>query len=282
FQEAELVDNTPDLRIEAVNEGPDCLQIDRLKTSVEVSGDEDCLFLNIYTPDISTDSRMAVMIWLHGGNWKFGSGSEKMYGPHHILDKDVVLVTINYRLGPLGFSSFEDELYPGNLGLKDQRAAFLWVRRNIRPFGGDPDKVTLFGQSAGGASVHFHMLSPMSAGLFRSCVSESGTALAPWALAQPGQVREKTLKLASMLNCSSSSLQFTIECMSSVPAYKLIEAQQRFDLLDQELVLFRPVVEMPNIPGAVIIRDPWTSPQSTLPWITGVTSAEAALFAVRK
>ncbi|KAL0099086.1 hypothetical protein PUN28_020261 [Cardiocondyla obscurior] len=147
----------------------------------DIVGSEDCLYLNVYTPCIQcsegensdygteqrqreTTARFPVMIWFHGGGWLAGAGHSEYYGPKFLLDHDLVLVTLNYRLGPLGFLSTEDLECPGNYGLKDQLQAMRWVQENIVYFNGDPNRVTLFGESAGGASVHYHMVSPLSAG----------------------------------------------------------------------------------------------------------------------
>lgn len=106
-----------------------------------------------------------VIVFIHGGAFSFGGGSA--YGPDYITEQDdVVFVTFNYRVGPLGFLSTGDYFVPGNNGLKDQVAALEWVQRNIASFGGDPKKVTLVGNSAGGASVHYHFLSHGSYGMF--------------------------------------------------------------------------------------------------------------------
>lgn len=102
------------------------------------------------------------MFWIHGG--RFSTGSGNMYGAEYLLDKDVILVTINYRLGMLGFMTTGDLVATGNYGMKDQVLALKWVQQNIKSFGGDLQKVTIFGQSAGGASVSFHALSQASAG----------------------------------------------------------------------------------------------------------------------
>lgn len=107
------------------------------------------------------------MFWIHGGGFTSGSGNSDIYGPHYLIAEDVVVVTINYRLGVLGFLSLDDPKLevPGNAGLKDQVMALKWVQKNIRNFGGDPNNVTIFGESAGGSSVHFLLLSPMAKGV---------------------------------------------------------------------------------------------------------------------
>lgn len=108
-----------------------------------------------------------VMFWIHGGGYTTGSGNSDMYGPHYLISQDVIVVTINYRLGVLGFLTLDDPKLgvPGNAGLKDQVMALKWVQKNIRNFGGDPNNVTIFGESAGASSVHFLLLSPMAKGL---------------------------------------------------------------------------------------------------------------------
>ena len=107
------------------------------------------------------------MVWIHGG--AFNTGSSNIYGAEFLLDRDIVLVTINYRLGIFGFFSTADSVAPGNFGLKDQVLALKWIQENIKAFGGDPKKVTLFGESAGGASVSLHALSDLSTGKCITC-----------------------------------------------------------------------------------------------------------------
>lgn len=125
-------------------------------------GEEDCLYLNIYTPKVG--QKLSVMVYIHGGGWLAGNGNRDSYGPEYLMDHNIILVTMNYRLGPLGFLSTEDGVAPGNYGLKDQQLALKWVQKYIKYFGGNPDSVTLFGQSAGAASTNYHMLSKGSRG----------------------------------------------------------------------------------------------------------------------
>ena len=121
------------------------------------------------------------MIWIHGGG--FTEGSAISYVPSELVtENDVIVVVIQYRLGVLGFLSSGDDVAPGNYGLMDQTLAIRWVKDNIRAFGGDPDSMTIFGESAGAASVGYQMLSPMSRGLFSRAILQSGTPLASWAL----------------------------------------------------------------------------------------------------
>lgn len=112
-------------------------------------GQEDAAVVNVYTPYVNPIKPLPVMFWIHGGGWNSGSGQTDLFGPDYLMQKDVILVTVNYRLGPFGFLSLEDpELnIPGNQGLKDQVFALKWVQRNISNFGGDPQNVTVFGES---------------------------------------------------------------------------------------------------------------------------------------
>jgi para-nitrobenzyl esterase len=138
---------------------------------------EDCLHLNIYTPEGGAPGPKPVMVWIHGGAFMSGSG-DPYDGSALAREGDVVVVTINYRVGVLGFVNFGEALglpqIPGNLGLRDQIAALEWVRDNIAGFGGDPAKVTIAGQSAGSLSVSLLMLSPKARGLFRGAIAQSG------------------------------------------------------------------------------------------------------------
>lgn len=164
---------------DAVNHKVMCYQLTLVGDTFR--GQENCLVLNVYTPVYPSDSPLPVMVFIHGGGFVEGSGTPLMYGPNYLVPKGVILVTFNYRLTIHGFLGLGIKEAPGNAGMKDQVAALRWVQRNIRVFGGDPDNVTIFGESAGGASVSYHLLSPMSAGLFHKAITQSGSSLMAWA-----------------------------------------------------------------------------------------------------
>jgi len=158
--------------------GDACLQTARGGLSQPMS--EDCLSLNVWTPATAADAALPVLVWIYGGRFVFGAGSEPMYDGSALASRGLVVVTVNYRLGVFGFlatrelSAESGHGASGNYGLLDQRAALQWVQRNIAAFGGDPAKVTIAGQSAGAASVLDHVYSPLSAGLFRGAIAQSG------------------------------------------------------------------------------------------------------------
>jgi len=166
-------------------------------------GSEDCLYLNIYRPaqNASDDSKAnkAVMVWIHGGGYVQGSGNEYPGAPLS-ANGDVIVITINYRLGAFGFLA--DELGNGNFGLWDQRAALQWIQKNIGAFGGDPDKVTIFGQSGGAASVSALMMSKRTDGLFARGIQQSGSLQIPgWYSSEKNQQLKRT-RLRANTNCS--------------------------------------------------------------------------------
>ncbi|XP_015115263.1 esterase FE4 [Diachasma alloeum] len=201
----------------ATTERAQCLQKIDISSDMTTAGSEDCLYINVYTPNLpnpagrNASQRYAVMVWFHGGSWTGGNSS--LYGPEYLLDHDIVLVTMNYRLGPLGFLSTADRIIPGNYGLKDHVQALHWVRRNIAAFGGDPKKVTIMGESAGATGVHYLMLSRQAKGLFHQAISQSGTALNPSAFNTIKIARENAHRLARNLSCPTDTSERLLQCL---------------------------------------------------------------------
>ncbi len=140
---------------------------------------EDCLYLNVWTPAKKRSDRLPVMVWIYGGGFRFGSGATPLYDGENLARRGVVVVTFNYRVGPFGFlahpllSKESEHNSSGNYGLLDQIVALQWVQKNIAAFGGDPTRVTIFGESAGAISVICLMVSPLSKGLFQRAISQS-------------------------------------------------------------------------------------------------------------
>jgi para-nitrobenzyl esterase len=160
--------------------GASCMQPARRTVNKPGEISEDCLYLNVWTPAKSANEKLPVMVWIYGGGFMAGSASNPDFDGEGLAAKGVVRVSLNYRLGIFGFLAHPelDKDSPnhvsGNYGLLDQIAALQWVKRNIAAFGGDPERVAIFGQSAGGGSVHFLSVSPMAKGLFRAGISENG------------------------------------------------------------------------------------------------------------
>ncbi len=201
---------------DATRFGPRCLQDD---SDLELGRqtDEDCLSLNVWTPRPSNELR-PVMVWIHGGAFVNGSGG--IYDARWLAGRgDIVVVTLNYRLGALGFLA-HPALGPagavGNYGLQDQQAALRWVRDNIAGFGGDPDEVTIAGESAGGMSVCDHLVAPGSAGLFRAAIMQSAPCQAQLALPDAERI---SVDYARDAGCGDPAT--AAECLRALPADKL-------------------------------------------------------------
>ncbi|ROT81523.1 JHE-like carboxylesterase 1 [Penaeus vannamei] len=243
---------------------------------IVVEGQEDCLYLSVYTPQ-PHPSDLPVMVWIHGGAFTLGCTEE--YSPLPLLTRDIVLVSIQYRLATLGFLSTEDEELPGNLGLKDQTLALRWVQDNIRKFGGDPEKVTIFGESAGGASEIIDCLSRLD--LFKRAIMQSGTTLCPWALREDH--REALGKLVHLLNCSgfdqtSRSLdsKAAVACLKKVPADKLTSVQLAFNIWNGNPTVMLPRVDGEFLPDhpAVLLRE---GKYNKVDLISGITKHEGEI-----
>jgi carboxylesterase type B len=196
-------------------------------------GEEDCLKLNVYVPDIVEDL-MPVMVWIYGGGLETGSNNFGDYGPLRFLDKGILVVTIKYRLGPFGFLSLGTDIVPGNAGLLDQVLALKWVQDNIASFNGDSDKVTVFGESAGSASVAYHLLSPRSKRLFQRGIFQSGTALAiTWGGYMP---LDKAVKYSDLFTSNLLCSEGNLPCLQSKEMTDILAQTHLLDIPDDALL----------------------------------------------
>ena len=260
--------------------GPSCPQV----TPVTTPQSEDCLSVNVWTPADATASPRAVMVFIYGGAFVYGSNANPRYdGAYTAAYGDVVVVNMNYRLGALGFlSGIRDkktgEEINGNFGILDQILALKWVRDNIGAFGGDPDKVTIYGESAGAMSVGLHMLSsPRSEPLFRAGIMESNPLGLPYkSLKQSHSIAKE---FASNLGCPVDD----IECMRSKLPEVVLDAQSQRDLVWPALLhgIGEMLVWAPVIDGDVLTEQPLEAAlkgKLTKPVIIGTNANEALIF----
>ena len=247
---------------------PACMQAPYPATSIYHSAaepsSEDCLYLNIWTAAKSSKERRPVMVWIHGGALTRGSGSTSMYDGESLASKGVVLVTINYRLGVFGFLAHpeltreSDRNASGNYGFLDQIAALEWVQKNIPAFGGDPRRVTIFGESAGSWSVNYLMATPLARGLFQRAIGESGGAFGP--IKRLADVEASGVKFAHSLGAESIAA---------------LRDKQADDLLKASSAASFP----PNVDGWMLPHDVYTifaeGKQNDVPVIVGSNADEA-------
>ncbi|XP_073973703.1 venom carboxylesterase-6-like [Rhodnius prolixus] len=262
--------------LDATKEMPLCLQVPLYHHFLrnETWGQEDCLYLSVYTPDINPKEKLAVLVQTHGGGFRCGNAGLKD-NADYLMDGNVVLVNIHYRLGTLGFLSTEDSIIPGNFGLKDQSMGLHWVKENIKAFGGDDEKITVFGESAGGASAHYHLMSPLSKSILKGAISQSGVVNRLWAICEPGKARNQAERLAEIVGCGGKKDKELLECLQNTCPKRLIRAEIEFLYWDFDPpVVFCPVEE-PFAEGAFLPFDALKQ-ETTLPWLTGIVSNEGA------
>lgn len=250
--------------------------------------DEDCLTLNVWTQQLEANEPAPVMVWIHGGGFNTGAGSFDVYNGEHLAREGVVLVTINYRLNIFGFLahlalSAESELgVSGNYGMLDQIAALEWVRDNIRAFGGDPDNVTIFGESAGGVSVSTLMVMPKAAGLFHRAIAQSGAAglnkrhlTKDWYDAPSAEAMG--VELVDKLGLGDVAEEDLLVELRKVPAKKLL------DVADPRVGLFSDGIGFgPAADGVYLPEEPQVlfdlGRQNDVPFMTGTNADEATMF----
>jgi len=255
---------------DATSFGPHCPQVATPYGTPSTS--EDCLFLNVFTPVKTNDGRphlLPVMFWIHGGGLVVGESDG--YDPSNLVAEDIIVVTINYRLGELGFlahsalAAESSDGASGNYGLLDQQAALRWVQRNIRAFGGDPDNVTIFGESAGGLSVHSQLASPLAAGLFHKAIVESGA----YSLVQPSLSAAEAAGAAFAASAGCADPSTAAACLRSLPVAAILVHQTAATMV-------------PNLDGLVLprtVRSAFTTGQfNRVPVIEGSNHDEWRLF----
>ncbi|XP_072942033.1 esterase FE4-like [Epargyreus clarus] len=209
-----------DETFEAFDDSAICPQVEEFNNTI--TGTLDCLHLNIYVPDSASKTNpLPVLVWIYGGGFSIGFAGRYLYGPKYLVQHNVVFVTLNYRLGPYGFMCHGTPDIPGNQGFKDQVLALRWIKENIEAFGGNANKITLFGESAGGVSIDYHLHSPQEK-LFNNLILQSGTSYIP-ALINEGS-QEGTLKLASQLGFVTNNVDEAVSFLSRTDSHLVIAA----------------------------------------------------------
>ncbi|MFE6858863.1 carboxylesterase/lipase family protein [Nocardia sp. NPDC057668] len=247
----------------------------------ETTGD-DWLTVNVWTPQPDSAARLPVMVWIHGGGWMFGHGGDPAYdGTLLAREGGVVLVTCNYRLGMEGWALLEGA--PANRGLLDQIAALEWVRENISGFGGDPHKVTVFGQSAGAGSVAALLAAPRARGLFRRAIAESvtGSLLSPELAADISGAVAAELGLRPIVTDLAAVDPEFLARTGDLVAASLPERAERWGAFAYSPSPYSPVVD-----GAVLPRSPWEALAAgagrDIELLTGHTRDEFRTFAAAR
>nr|AID61333.1 esterase [Calliphora stygia] len=254
-----------------------CLQWNRY--AQEVQGSEDCLYLNVYAKNLNSSTRLPVMVYLHGGGFNTGDATRLSWGPDYFMMKDVVFITIGYRLGLLGFAHFKDKSLeiPGNAGLKDIILALRWIHDNCENFNGSADNITLFGHSSGSCSTHLLMLSPSAKGLFHKAILMAGFSM------ELADIPDLQFRLAKHLGYQGSEDNEKEICkfLTEVDYKRLVG----FDIWTQEekeqnnSYPFMPTLETYIDENSIITDDPvimqrhsWSN---NIPLMMGCTSSEA-------
>jgi para-nitrobenzyl esterase len=266
--------------LKAFEFGPACPQIQMNYPGMkQIETSEDCLYLNVWTPAKSSKERLPVMVWIYGGGFALGSTSAPVYSGEQLAKLGVIYVSIAYRVGPLGFmahpelSAESPDKVSGNYDLLDQIQGLKWVQNNIRAFGGDPEKVTIFGESAGAEAVSMLAASPLAKGLFRAAISESGGSFGP----------VKMNREADCMQLMKGAEQLGVEFMKRMGASSIAELRKMMpdkwlnDPMSQ-MAGFWPVVD-----GYVIMGDQYKlyeeEKYNHVNVIIGTNSDEGSLFA---
>ncbi|WP_293676267.1 carboxylesterase family protein [uncultured Phenylobacterium sp.] len=265
---------------EATRFGPACMQMTRARAGAPpMEQSEDCLSLNVWTPATAKPgAKLPVMVWIHGGAFILGTGGTPFYDGTHFAERGAVMVTVNYRLGRLGFfahPAISAEGGPlGSYGLMDNIAALKWVKANIAQFGGAPGNVTIFGESAGGILVNFLMAAPDARGLFQKAISQSG-----FGRSNGVPIRGEGRTGEGMGGAYAIKAGITGSGPEAAKALRALSAQQ---LSEPVSGLTDPAIPSPIVDGVLLKEGPELAfaggRQAKVPYIAGGTSYEASLF----
>ena len=241
---------------------------------------EDCLYLNVWVPDTHPrPQKSAVLVWIFGGGFYSGTTTLDLYdGKLLAFMNNIIVVSVGYRVGAMGFLTPDHAEAPGNAGLFDQLMALDWVQQNIHRFGGDPQNVTIFGESAGAVSVSTHLLSPLSRNKFQRAIMQSGSAAAPWATYNYAEGRRRALRVAQLFECEfPDNMELTVSCLRNIDAQSIVDEQW----------ISRGVAQFPFVPvidGVFLVEHPLISLREgrfkRCPILLGSNRNEGAFFNV--
>lgn len=243
-------------------------------------GDEDCLHLSIHTPDPNKDAHLPVIVFLYNELFKVSYNASREFGPDFFMKEDVLIVTVHHRIGSLGFLGFDDDLLPGNNGLRDVILALKWLKENVGNFGGNPSRITLMGNHDGAGLVDVLLHSPKAKGLFSKAILQSGTS---WTSLYFGQKpnRERAIEFSKVLEQDATSSSFLLKRLVDIDAKKLTESENYSVHADEAraiqrgIIAFGPTIEHDH-PDAVITKLPDNNPLDIdIPIMIGYNSREA-------
>ena len=240
--------------------------------------DEDCLTINVYVPNKgNSPGNFSVMVWIYGGAFVIGQSS--IYSAENLtLVSDTIVVTFNYRVSAFGFLSTNSSRYPGNLGLWDQLLALQWIQAHIADFGGDPNRITVFGNSAGASSILLHSLYPGSKGLFHRLIAQSGSPICPWSFQTDPAIYAR--RFANKLGCMDKDLDTAIDCLQTKD---FMTVANNTRVATREEGMFR-AEWVPSIDGTFVPKDPRQMFENALDsfrqldYLVGVSSNDGAVF----
>ncbi|XP_063976102.1 juvenile hormone esterase-like [Diachasmimorpha longicaudata] len=272
--------------LQATADGNQCPQMDFIDDIF--SGNEDCLYLNVYTPKVifngtSSGDLLPVMVWIHGGKFATGYANASYYGPDFILEEDVVMVAANFRLDILGFLALNIPEASENLQLKDQVLILKWVQRNIKKFGGDPKRVTIFGWSSGGVDVDLHMISEASRGLFHGAIAMSSSPWSAWTFSTRNQTETRAFRLGEVLGINTQDKTILYrELMKKTAKDLVIGGEKLLPNVIHADRKFKPTIEDTRVAGAFLtecpIRKYKAGSFAQVPYMTGYMRDEMLSF----
>ncbi|XP_075591646.1 acetylcholinesterase-1-like [Dermatophagoides farinae] len=256
FEKPTMVTSWPGDIYNATKVGNSCVQFMNQFVLENVTNEsEDCLFLNVYKPVTNNGKLLPVMVWIYGGGFQGGSIFLSFYDSTYLASYgEVIVVAINYRIGPFGFLYGDNEHTPGNLGFHDQLLGLKWVQENIENFGGDPNKVTIFGESAGSMSASALVQSPIARGLFHRAIMQSGSLYLSYPFLRDNKqmALRKTKKLCEKLDCKNENIEQALACLKTKSTEEIKNAAlgDGKEMMANEL--FQPIIGDDVLPYDVV------------------------------